>query len=370
MGLALVASLVSVRVALSVALIEILVGAVAGNLFPLEITPWVDYLAGVGAIVLTFLAGAEIDHAVIRRHFWASVSIGLGSFAVPFVGVVLYARYVSGWMWPQAQIGALSMSTTSVAVVYAVMLETGFNRTEMGRAILAAVFITDVVTVFVLGALFASYNLWLVAFAGATALTAGVLPRFVPWYFSKVGNRISEPEIKFVLLVLFALGWLANVAKSEAVLPAYLVGMVLAPIFLRDRILAQRMRIIAFTLLTPFYFLKAGALIKFDTVAGSLPVIMAFLAAKMVTKFGGVWPFARGFGLQRRETAYTTLLMCTGLTFGSICALFGLNHGIIDQDQYTILVTAVIGSAVVPTFIAQKWFQPMHLLSEEGSDHG
>jgi hypothetical protein len=55
---------------------------------------------------------------------------------------------------------------------------------------------------------------------------------------------------------------------------------------------------------------------------------------------------------------YTTLMMSTGLTFGSISALFGLTNGIIDQDQYTVLVTAVIGSAVVPTLIAQKWFQP------------
>jgi hypothetical protein len=50
--------------------------------------------------------------------------------------------------------------------------------------------------------------------------------------------------------------------------------------------------------------------------------------------------------------------MSTGLTFGSISALFGLTHGIINQGQYTILVTVVIGSAVVPTFIAQTWFLP------------
>jgi hypothetical protein len=50
--------------------------------------------------------------------------------------------------------------------------------------------------------------------------------------------------------------------------------------------------------------------------------------------------------------------MSTGLTFGSISALFGLTNHIIDERQYTILVTAVIGSAVVPTLIAQRWFMP------------
>jgi Kef-type K+ transport system membrane component KefB len=195
-----------------------------------------------------------------------------------------------------------------------------------------------------------------------TALALWLLPRFVPWYFKKVGNRISEPEIKFILLVLFLLGGLGSIAKSEAVLPAYLVGMVLAPFFLKERILAQRMRVIAFTLLTPFYFLKAGSLVKFGTVASALGLIGLFLAAKMGAKFLGIWPLTKKFGFEKREGMYTTLMMSTGLTFGTISALFGLTNGIINQDQYTVLVTAVIGSAVVPTLIAQKWFQPKFIL--------
>jgi Kef-type K+ transport system membrane component KefB len=369
-GLALVATLLSIRVALSVALIEILVGAIAGNLIGLSLTPWVDYLAGVGAILLTFLAGAEIDPSVVRKHFWPSVSIGTTSFLVPFVGVLMYSHFVCGWPWPQAQIAALALSTTSVAVVYAVMLETGYNRTELGKIILAACFITDIGTVVALGVLFANYNVWLAAFAALTALAMWLLPRFVPWYFQRVGNRISEPEIKFILVLLFALGGLANISKSEAVLPAYLVGMVLAPYFLKERVLAQRMRVIAFTLLTPFYFLKAGSLVKFETVMAAAGLITVFLGAKMATKFLGVLPFTGLFRFGGRVGIYTTLMMSTGLTFGSICALFGLTNGIIDQDQYTILVTAVIASAVVPTLIAQRWFQPKLELLEEGENHG
>jgi Kef-type K+ transport system membrane component KefB len=248
------------------------------------------------------------------------------------------------------------------------MMETGFNRTEMGKIILAACFITDIGTVLALGILFANYNLWLVLFAIATVLAMWLLPRFVPWYFAKVGNRISEPETKFILLILFLLGGLGSMAKSEAVLPAYLVGMVLAPYFLKEKVLAQRMRVIAFTLLTPFYFLKAGSLVKFETVISAFGLIALLLGAKMFTKFIGIWPLTRAFRFQKREGTYTTLMMSTGLTFGSISALFGLTNGIIDQDQYTVLVTAVIGSAVVPTLIAQKFFQPDYKPLEE-EDH-
>jgi len=369
-GLALLASLISIRLFISVALVEIAVGAVAGNAIGLDITAWVTYLAGVGAILLTFLAGAEIDPEVVRRHFWSSVTIGTVGFIGPFVGVLLYAHYLAGWPWPQAEIAGLALSTTSVAVVYAVMVEGGLNRTEIGKIILAACFINDIGTVVALGVLFANYNLWLALFALATAVTMWMLPKFVPWFFRSVGNRVSEPESKFILMVLFALGGLGALAKSEAVLPAYLVGMMLAPYFLKERVLAQRMRVMTFTLLSPFYFLKAGSLVKFQTVAVAAGLIAIFLAVKMATKFIGILPLTRAFRFERREGMYTTLMMCTGLTFGTIAALFGLTNGIITQDQYTILVAAVIGSAVVPTLIAQRWFHPKIRLVEEEDGNG
>ncbi len=358
LALALAASIVSIRVAISVALVEIVVGAIAGNTIGLEITPWVNFLAGFGAILLTFLAGAEIEMKVIRNNLGASVGIGVVGFFAPYLGVLAYAHYAIGWPWPEAQIAGIALSTTSVAVVYAVMVETGFNKTELGKIILAACFINDLGTVLALGVVFAHFDLWLAFFGAATAATLWVLPRFAPWFFGKAGHRVSEPEAKFVSLVLLSLGGLSQVAGSEAVLPAYLIGMALAPAFFKDPELGHRFRIIAFTILTPFYFLKAGSLVDFGAVAASAGLIAMFLLIKMATKFVGILPLTRRFNFEPREGMYTTLLMSTGLTFGSISALFGFTNHIIDQRQYTILVTAVIGSAVVPTLIAQRWFMP------------
>jgi Kef-type K+ transport system membrane component KefB len=358
LGLALLASIVSIRIAMSVALVEIMVGTVAGNLIGLTLTDWVNFLAGFGAILLTFLAGTEIDSRVVRKHFRSSMSIGIVGFFAPYAGVLAYAHYAIHWPWPQAQIAGIALSTTSVAVVYAVMVETGFNKTEIGKIILAACFINDLGTVLALGIVFAKFDLWLALFGAVVAVALWLLPRFAPWFFRKVGHRVSEPETKFISLVLLGLGGMATVAGSEAVLPAYLVGMALAPAFLADPELPHRMRIIAFTILTPFYFLKAGSLVDFQAVVAAAGLIVVFLAIKMATKFAGILPLTRAFRFDRCEGMYTTLLMSTGLTFGTISALFGLTNHIIDQRQYTILVTAVIGSAVVPTLIAQRWFQP------------
>jgi Kef-type K+ transport system membrane component KefB len=238
------------------------------------------------------------------------------------------------------------------------MVETGFNRTEIGKVILASCFVNDLGTVLALGVVFAHYDWRLAAFGALTAASLWMLPRFAPWFFARVGHRVSEPEMKFIALVLLGLGGLATVAGSEAVLPAYLVGMALAPAFLADRELAHRMRIIAFTILTPFYFLKAGSLVDLTQVVDAAGLVVILLAIKMATKFVGILPLTRAFRFDPREGMYTTLLMSTGLTFGTISALFGLTNHIIDQRQYTVLVTAVIGSAVVPTLIAQRWFQP------------
>ncbi len=357
-GLALVSALISIRLALSVALIEIMVGAIAGNAMGLPLTPWIDYLAGFGAILLTFLAGAEVDMSVVRRNVGASIGIGFVSFLLPYLGCMLAARYLLGWPWPQAQIAGISLSTTSVAVVYAVMVETGLNKTELGKIILAACFITDLGTVLALGIAFAKYDLWLLGFAVTTVALVAVLPKAAPWFFAFVGRRVSEPEIKFLLLVLFALGGFATAVGSEAVLPAYLVGMALAANFQRDHELPHRMRVIAFSVLTPFYFLKAGSLVGAKALLGGAGLILLFLGLKMATKFVGILPITYYYRFDNREGMYTTLLMSTGLTFGSISALYGLTNNIIDQEQYTVLLTAVIASAVVPTVIAQKWFLP------------
>ena len=360
MGLALCASLISIWTGISVALIEIFVGVIAGNFLGLHAsTEWINFLALLGSGVLTFLASAEIDPRSLKANLRASGLIGVLSFGVPFAVVWLFAQFVLGWPLPQAQIAGIALSTTSVAVVYAVMIEGGYSDTAMGKTILAACFITDLGTVLALGILFARFNLWMLVFALVTAVALWCMPRWTQFIITRLGaTRVSEPEVKFILFVLFLLGGLATMAKSEAVLPAYLIGLVLAGVFLHDKTLVHRMRSIAFAVFTPFYFIKAGLYVSLPALGGAAATIAVLLLLKMGTKLVGVFPLARLHYMSKREAGYTTLLMATGLTFGTISALFGLQNHIIDQRQYTMLVTVVILSAFVPTLIAQKFFQP------------
>jgi len=361
MSLALVAAVVSVRVGVSVALVEILVGALAGNIPAIaqhvEQTEFIVFLAGLGSVALTFLAGAEIDPVSLRRHWKASLSIGVVSFALPFIGAFAACYWLLGWSLHAAEIGGIALSTTSVAVVYAVMVETGLNRQDLGKLILAACFVTDLGTVLALGGLFADFGSSFLVFVAVSAAVLAVLPATLRFVIRSLGHRVSEPEIKFLLVVLLGLGALAYAAGSEAVLPAYVAGLVIAGIFMHDRVLIDRMRSIAFALLTPFFFLRAGLLISGPAIASGAGAIAVLLAAKLIAKAVGVWPTAAAFRVPRSERTYLTLLMATGLTFGSIAALFGLTNGFISQHQYTQLVTVVILSAIVPTLIAQGLYR-------------
>jgi Kef-type K+ transport system membrane component KefB len=360
MGLALIASIVSIRLKIAVALIEILIGIIAGNFLGIHASAdWINFLAMLGSGVITFLAGAEIDPASLKAHIRPALLIGVLSFSIPFFLVWMFAQFVLGWSLHQAQIAGISLSTTSVAVVYAVMIEGGRSNTDLGKMILAACFITDFGTVLALGGLFANFNWYLLLFVVILPFVLWYMPRWTKFIISRMGaTQVSEPEVKFILFILFFLGGLSTSAKSEAVLPAYLMGLVVAGVFVRDKTLVHRMRSIAFAVFTPFYFIKAGLYVSLPVVWSAIGVISVLLLIKLGSKYIGVFPSARVFSMRSKEGHYTTLLMGTGLTFGTISALFGLNNHIIDQKQYTILVSVVIMSAVIPTLFAQKYFQP------------
>jgi glutathione-regulated potassium-efflux system ancillary protein KefC len=376
LGLALIASLLSIWFRISTALSEIVVGTIAQLIIGAAVgsallgtdESWVRFLSGLGAIVLTFLAGAELDPQVFRLKWKEAASVGLASFLLPFLGCAAAAHYLLGWEPMPSWLAGVAMSTTSVAVVYAVMLEFGFNTTEYGKTILAACFVTDLGTVVALGLIFAPFTIKTLVFLGVGAVVFIVLPWVTPRFFRLYGNRPSELEAKFLLLCLLGMGALAAWADSEAVLPAYLIGMVLAGTVGKDHALIRRLRTLTFGLLTPFYFIRAGSFVSIPDLVAAPVAFILFLLVKVGTKIVGVYPVTRLFGSPNQEAMYTTLLMSTGLTFGTISALFGLSHGIINQAQYSALVATVIASAVLPTVIANAFYLPRHLLPKREAE--
>jgi len=371
-GLALLSTLLSIWLRIATPLAEIGVGTVAqlvigtyvGAAFLGLDQSWIKFLAGTGAIMLTFLAGAELDPEIFKERWKETFGIGIASFLAPFLGCAALAYYVLDWGWEASWLAGVALSTTSVAVVYAVMLEFRLNTTTFGKVVLAACFITDLGTVLALGLIFAPFTMKTVIFLVVSIIAFALLPFVTPRFFNRYGRRPSEIEAKFLLFCLFGMGALAGWADSEAVLPAYVIGMVLAGSVGKDHTLIRRLRTLTFGLLSPFYFIRAGSFVSVPALIAAPGIFMILLLGKLVAKFIAVNPATRFFGSSATEGMYTTLLMSTGLTFGSISALFGLSHNIIDQSQYSLLVAAVVASAVIPTLIANAYYLPRHLIQK------
>lgn len=252
-----------------------------------------------------------------------------------------------------------------MAVVYAVMLEYGFNKTEFGKGILSSCFINDLGTVIALGLIFAPFDYKTIVFILISAVVFVLTPKITEFLTKKYGNKTAAIRTKWILFLLFGLGSLALWSGSEAVLPAYILGMILAGVVGRDNFFIRRIRTLTIGFLTPIYFLRAGSFVSIPAVFSAPLIFISLFMGKVLSKIFALYPFIRQFRTQsRKESAYYTLLMSTGLTFGTISALYGLNNKIITQQQYSYLVAVIVASAVIPTLIANKFFLPTHLLDK------
>jgi Kef-type K+ transport system membrane component KefB len=351
-----VASLVSVELGVTVALLELTLGVVVGNVFELGSAEWLDFVAKFASIVLTFLAGMEVDPDYMRRRLSASLGIGFTSFAGPFAVASLVSYFLIGWTLKASLIAGTALSTTSLAVVYAVLVERDLVRTEVGKLLMSATFVTDICTALALSAIFIKPNAWFPVFLVVSLALVLTLPRIAPWFFRRYGDRVIEPEIKLVFVCLLVLMVLADLANGHAVLPAFVLGLVMSRHYAEHREEQKRLRVVAFAFLTPFFFLKGGLNVSLGAVFANLGLLGALLLTKMVPKIAFIFPLARR--ATPRHATFTTLLMSTGLTFGTISSLYGLTAGIINRTQFSLLVTVVVLSAVVPTAIAERWFLP------------
>jgi glutathione-regulated potassium-efflux system ancillary protein KefC len=373
LALAVVSTIVANHLRVSMALLEICVGITAGSVAEHFWGPdalganveWLRFLASTGAVLLTFLAGAELEPAVFKAKWKEVTAVGLVGFFAPFLGCTALARYALDWNSQASWLAGIALSTTSMAVVYAVMLETGFNRTEFGKGILGACFINDLGTVVALGLMFAPFTYKTLVFVAVSVIIIGSLPFVTKRITNKYAYRTAAIRAKWILLILFGLGALALWSGSEAVLPAYLVGMVLAGFAAEDHFWVRRMRTLTIGFLTPFYFLRAGSLVSLPAIVTTPMIFLIFLGGKVISKIFGLYHIVGLYRKEKNERWYYTLMMSTGLTFGTISALYGLTRGIVTQEQYSFLVATVIASAVIPTMIANFAFLPRYLLTDK-----
>ncbi|MDD5456419.1 MAG: cation:proton antiporter [Candidatus Margulisbacteria bacterium] len=355
-----VSSILAAYLKLSVAIIEIILGAAAGIL-GLRPEEWMIFLATYGGILLTFLAGTEIDTTLLKKNFKVCFIIGFFSFIIPFIGCFSFAYFFLHWNTASSLITGIALSETSLAVVYSVLIEMGLSNTYIGNILMATTFVTNMFVALSLSIIFIKPTLFTLIFFIIAVLVIFLAYKYSDKLFKNkiIKNKVIEPEIKYIFLLLMIFIYFAKLGDSHAILPAFLLGLFMSGHFSRtkdERVVMVRLRTVAYAFITPLFFIVGGLRISLPMIISSFSLFAIFFLIKIITKFAGVYYFAKKY--IPSGNMYVTLLMSTGLTFGTIASIFGLQSGLIDQAQYSILIGVMVTSAIIPTFIAQRWFAP------------
>src|SRR3989339_202424 len=356
-----ISSLISIRIGIAVVIIELLFGIILGSL-GLRPEEWMLYLANFGGIILTFLAGTEIDVKLLKEQFKQSFLIGFSSFIAPFLTGFSAAYFIAKWGFWASLVTGTAISCTSLAVIYAVLVETGMNKTETGKLLMSATFITNLFTALALSVLFTKFNIYTFIFLAAAVLIIIIVDKYSLYILRHPAlfNKVVEPEIKFLLFILLAFIYFAKLGNSQAILPVFILGLLMSRHFKEQRktkIIRNRLKTVAYAVFIPIFGIVAGMKVSLFYIYSSLPLFTLFFFVKVLSKFSGVYFFAKKYIPEGHM--YVSLLMSTGLTFGLIAALFGFNEGLISQSQYSLLIGVMTLSSIIPTFFAQKWFMPV-----------
>lgn len=248
-------------------------------------------------------------------------------------------------------------------MVYSVLVETNLSKTEIGKLLMASTFITDMVTAIALSILFITPNIYTILFRGISLIVIVFAVKFSHIVFDnpRLKNKVVEPEIKYLFVLLFIFMYFANLGNGQAVLPAFLLGLLMSKHFTETsetKKVRNRPRTVAYAVIIPVFFIVGSINMSLPVIISSIGLFIMLFAIKIISKFIGVYFLADRY--IPHGSIYTTILMSTGLTFGTIASVFGLTYGYINTVQYSVLIGVVVASAVIPTFIAQKWFMPVH----------
>lgn len=360
--LILIASLISIKLGISVTIIEIVLGVIAGNLGIIRPEQWMIYIASFGGVLLTFLAGTEVDVELLKNKFKESLFIGIGSFIVPFLGVFLLSYYCIGWNLLESLLTATALSETSISVVYSVLTEKGLFKYDLGKLIMVATFIGNLLTAITLSSLFMKTDINTVIFYAASAIIIYLAYKYSNkiFYSKLLRNKLAEVEIKYIFLLLLGFIFLGSLGGGQAILPAFILGVLLSDYFkVEDKgEVKSRIKTVAFAVITPIFFIVGGMKVSIPLILSAIFIFVGIFVVRQIAKFIGVYGISRYY--LKDSCEYVTLMMSTGLTFGLVAAVFGLNSGVISQTVYSILTGVLVLSAVLPTFVAEKWYSPVH----------
>jgi Kef-type K+ transport system membrane component KefB len=347
------AGIAGTKLRLSSAIIEVAVGIFLGNFLQVKIEPWLDFLGTYGGLILTFLAGAEIEIILLKKTAKPSFVIGTMAFVAPLIGEVLFLSFFTTWSLISKLAVSLALTTTSVAVVYAVLTEYEILKLPASRIIIAVTFVNDILTLIGINVISPSFDVFTVMFFAVLALMIFAVPRLLRFVVVNYGKKAVEIELRVIFAAMLGVAFIADVGRLHAVFGAFVLGLVFANSVQKYEGILPKIRTVTFSILSPAFFVKAGLLISLPSVVQNIVLIVGLLGTKLLSKFVGT------FNLNKKwipeAPVFSTMLFSTGLTIGTITATLGRDLGLLNQTQFSVTVVTVILSAIIPSIIAKRF---------------
>ena len=352
-GVLIGAGFLALEFGISSAITELLAGVFLALLVDTSSMNWLEFLAHFGMLGLMFMAGFEVNPQVIRHAWKQSLGIGLLSLLLPMGGVFAVSRYLFALDDRVAMLLGIGLSTTSLALVYHFLKERDLLSGKVGQTVLGAAMVVDVLSMVGLAFLLGHFGWGSAVFLLGLVPVLWGLPRAGAWLFHRYRGSVVEFELRFLLMVLVSLGFLAENAGIHAAVVAFAAGLLLSEVVEDHEALEEKLKGIVFSFLAPVFFLDAGTQIRLEHMdLGTLQTTVVLFATAVGLKYVGTSVAARW--LQPDLGHFVGVLFNYRLTFGIITATVGLHEGVLDERLFTAMLLVVLASALLPMILLRE----------------
>ena len=350
--------------AFPIALGEFLAGIVGGFFIDADDLPWLPFISHLGLLSIMFVAGFEVDVRILRLNFYKNFIVGILAFASPFALVFVVGSFARLPLF-EVVILSLSLSTTSLAIVFTIIKNSNLSQQPEGQILLGSAMVVDLLSVIVLGILFIDYSLSNLIAMLILLIVVLTAKRILLSVFSRYkGNRV-EIELKTILLLLLALSILAEQAGMHAALIAFVVGIILSDIEPDHEEIIGKLNTVVFSLLAPLFFFHAGLNIDFHSLG--LPQLLILVAVIVVAIVGRYFGAYLGlyylFAKNKSLAKFGGLLFNYRLSIGIATAMYAFERQSVSIEVQNIILLAIAASSLF-TVVAQKWSERKITASE------
>jgi len=381
---------ISVRLGQPAVLGELLAGLILGptaiNLLHLppfdspSLEETVLNLAELGAVLMMFIAGMEVDLREMSRSGRVAVLGGVLGVAVPLLMGALVAGPF-GYRGASGVFIGIVLTATSVSISAQTLLELGVLRTREGLAMLGAAVVDDILVIVLLSVFLAlaggASAPGAVAFVVVRMLVYLVLAGVAGWFAMPPLMRwvdrqpISEGLASLVFSSVLLFAWAAEVVGGlAAITGSFLAGVGLGRSPLREKTEAK-IRTITYAFLVPVFFVSIGLQADARSIAGpSVVFLLALLVVAVASKVIGSGLGARLGGFSGVQALRVGVGMVSRGEVGLIVASVGVSQGLIDPELFSVVVMLVLLTTILTPIMLRQVFprapRPIAAGAEEG----